>query len=208
MTQAYPLLWPMDWPRTQYQKNGFQFKRTVQGEHYARKEAWTFASARDAMMSELQRLGARDIIISSNFQLNSYGEPSKNKGTPSDQAIAVYFQLKNRPMVMASDRYTKAENNMRSITLAIQAMRQLERHGGGFMMERAFTGFAALPSPEQKRHWSTILGVPASANKEEIETAFKNLARKWHPDVAGPSGADIMADINQARDQALREVGI
>lgn len=208
MTQAYPLQWPLDWPRNSYQKEGYEFKRTVQGEHYKRRESWTFAAARDAMMNELQRLGAQDIIISSNFKLNSYGEPSKNGKTPSDQAIAVYFQLRKRPMVMASDRYSKAENNMRSITLAIEAMRQLERHGGGFMMERAFTGFAALPSPEQKRHWSIVLGVSADASGDEIDRAYKALAAEWHPDKVGPNGAGIMADINVARDQALQERNI
>ena len=49
---------------------------------------------------------------------------------------------------MACDRFDNAAANMRSLGLAIEAMRQLERHGVGTMMERAFTGFVALPAPE------------------------------------------------------------
>lgn len=206
MTQAYPLQWPEGWPRTSNKLNGNQFSRPVRGESYVRRQPWTFAAARDSMLAELNKLGARDIVVSTNFQLNSYGEPSRNRGVPSDQSIAVYFTFNKRPMVMASDRYFKAENNMRSIALAVDAMRQLERHGGGSMMERAFTGFAALPSPDQKRHWSVILGVSPTATKEEVETAYKALAKRWHPDVAGEDGASVMAEINYARDEALKDV--
>jgi hypothetical protein len=50
-------------------------------------------------------------------------------------------------MTMACDRFDNAAANMRSLGLAIEAMRQLERHGGGAMMEKAFSGFVALPPP-------------------------------------------------------------
>lgn len=203
MTQAYPLQWPAGWPRTAYKANGYFSRPSENG-----RQPWTFAAARDSMMAELRKLGAQNIIVSTNFQLNSYGEPSRNRGAPSDQSIAVYFTFNNRPMVMASDRYFKAENNMRSIALAVDAMRQLERHGGGSMMERAFTGFAALPSPSYQRPWHEVLGVPQTASRTEIEAAYKDLAFKWHPDRAGPDGAGVMADINVARDQAMQERNI
>jgi hypothetical protein len=40
--------------------------------------------------------------------------------------------------------------NMRSLALAIEGMRQVERHGGGFMLERAFTCFLAIAPPTGK----------------------------------------------------------
>ena len=51
---------------------------------------------------------------------------------------------------MAMDRFTSVAGNLRSLTLAIEAMRQLNRHGGGTMMERAFAGFVAIAPPDWK----------------------------------------------------------
>jgi hypothetical protein len=62
-----------------------------------------------------------------------------------DLGLAIYFVLNGRPLAMACDCFDIAAANMRLPGLAIEAMRRLERHGGGAMMERAFSGFAALP---------------------------------------------------------------
>jgi hypothetical protein len=109
--------------------------------------------------------------------------------------VAVYFSFKGKPMVMACDRFDNAAANMRSLGLAVEAMRQLERHGGGTMIERAFTGFTALSAP--KTAWE-IVGVPRGAAAEEIEAAYKAKAKKLHSDYG--SGADVMmAELNAAR---------
>ena len=57
---------------------------------------------------------------------------------------------------MARDAYKTVAGNMRSLTLAIEAMRQLERHGGSTMMERAFQGFAAIAPPDWKKPWREV----------------------------------------------------
>src|SRR5512137_2048618 len=44
-----------------------------------------------------------------------------------------------------------------------------------------------------------ILGVPKTATKEEIRTAYKRLAKKYHPDLNKDSGAtDKFKEINEA----------
>jgi curved DNA-binding protein CbpA len=43
-----------------------------------------------------------------------------------------------------------------------------------------------------------ILQVDAEAEDEVIQAAYRRLAQKYHPDVAGPSGAERMAAINAA----------
>jgi hypothetical protein len=202
MTTAYPLAWPEGWPRTPTaaQDRGWAFKLMNYSTGY--RQHVTFAVARDKLFDELKKLEATNVVVSSNHPTDRYGVPVESKRAVPDEGVAVYFSYRAKPMVMACDRYNNAAANMRSLGLAIEAMRQLERHGGGTMMEKAFEGFAALPSP---KHWSEILGVPRNAGADAITAAYRDRARKAHPDAGGSSAA--MAEINAARDLALREVG-
>ena len=147
------------------------------------------------------------MVLSSNFERNLRGELRPGRVRPADEGIAIYFTLRGRPLVMARDRYHRAEGNMRSLALALEAMRQLERHGGATMMDRAFAGFAALPPPAGSRPWHELLELPAGSprTREAIEAAYKRLARRHHPDQGG--SADAMAAVNLARDEGLREIG-
>jgi len=176
-----------------------------------------FNRARQLLVNELERLRARAVIISSNIPLRNDGMPHAGEAERrfDDPGIAVYFSYKGKPMVMACDRFIRPAHNMRSLGLAIEAMRQLERHGGGVMMERAFAGFTALPPPEgsqPKRPWYVVLNYSedpearADLSVEEIEARFKTLAKRRHPDVDGGS-TELMAELNEAREDAVRELG-
>ena len=55
-----------------------------------------------------------------------------------------------------------------------------------------------------------VLGVPQSATDEEIKTAYRNLARKYHPDKYRDSDlADLagekMKEINEAYDEIKKQ---
>jgi hypothetical protein len=173
MTQAFPLQWPDGWPRrpAEQRNRGYQFRKK-------RSDGWgtdmvTFAPARDKLFEEIQRLGARNPVVSSNHPTDRYGVPTESKRRVADEGVGVYFTLKGKQVAMACDRFDNAAANMRSLGLGIEAMRQLERHGGGTMVELAFTGFAALPPP--KSCWD-VLGVPPGSSKEEVERAFREKA--------------------------------
>ena len=66
----------------------------------------------------------------------------------------------------------------------------------------AFAGFVALPAPPSC--WE-ILGLADTATPHQVQSAFRTLARRAHPDTGG-STAD-MAALNSARDEALRRIG-
>ena len=203
MTEVYPLQWPAGWPRTPAHKredSRHRFSRMNVGGR-AGREPWSFVAARDALYDELGRLARGAIVMSTNFPPSRHGVPTEGRRRPDDQGVAVYFQLAGKPTVMACDMHERAEENMRSLTLAIEAMRALERHGGGTMMNRAFEGFAQIEAPGAK-HWSSILGVPATATADEIQTAFRKLAPSRHPDAGGSEA--MMAELNVARDAGLK----
>lgn len=204
MTQAYPLAWPDGWPRTperELQNSRYRFKRPGVGG----RAPWTFGAARDELYAELRRLKAEHIVVSSNFKIDRRtGLALEGDRRPKDQGIAAYFVLNKRSMVMACDVHQRAEENMRSLALAIDAMRQLERHGGGRMMERAFSGFEALPPPSKgaEKAWWEVLGVSERATAEEIEAAFRHRAKMAHPDQGGTTAA--MQELLDARNKAHR----
>jgi hypothetical protein len=155
----------------------------------------SLARARSLLREELLRIGGH-VVISCNHQ------PGAEYRRVADEGVAVYFVRDGRPMAMACDRFTNAAANMRSLALAIEALRQLERHGGGTMRERAFAGFVALPPP--KSHWD-VLGLQPGATAGEIQRAWREKAAFAHPDRQGGSTA-AMAELNAARDAALDEV--
>lgn len=198
MTQAFPLAWPQGWPRTPIEKRG-------DGSQFSRPHPnppWTWAGALDRLDREIDLLRASSVVVSSNFERDLRGNLRPGRLRPADQGIALYFTLRAKPKVMACDRFVKAEHNMRSLTLAIDAMRALERHGGGVMMERAFEGFAAIGAPGAKDWW-LVLGVAPTASVAEIEDAYRKLARERHPDKVGGSEA-AMSELNLARDAARK----
>jgi hypothetical protein len=205
---AYPLQWPDGWPRSRGRKSG-QFGKQEQrnndsGYSWKQKTDITMADAMKRVKVELDRLGiniADDSIISTNLKLNLSGLPRGDQGEPSDPGVAVYFQKKTGPMrVIAIDAYHRVRDNLAAIAATLEAMRAIERHGGAQILERAFTGFAALTAPGE--NWWDVLEVRPDATPDIIEMNFRRLARDRHPDRGGSH--DAMSDLNEAREAALK----
>lgn len=206
MADAFPLAWPDGWPRTPVADRidgQHHFKRPDRTKGYGTKP-WTFAAARLALIEEIFRLPSlQQAVVSSNWPLDRQGHARADARRPADQGIAIYFTRRGKQFALACDRYVRAEENMRSLTLALEAMRQLERHGGGVMMEKAFAGFVALPAPPSC--WEILDIEPSAATAADIQSAFRRKARAAHPDAGGSTTA--MATLNAARDEAMRKVG-
>jgi hypothetical protein len=120
-----------------------------------------------------------------------------------DPGVAVYFTLKGKAMAMARDRYRTVWENIKSLILAIDAMRSIERHGGSTMMERAFSGFAALTPPDWKKPWREVFGVKPEWSGD-IASLYREKARQRHPDAGGSDM--LMAELNVAYAEAKREL--
>jgi hypothetical protein len=167
--EAYPLTWPPGRPRA------------------PRHEIALFKTALGAAIRHVQRevklLGGRELVISSNLPLRRDGAPTLRAGHISDIGVAVYFELKKKPMCFACDRWNKVEDNMQAIGKTIEALRGIDRWGSGQMVEQAFTGFIALPAPEQP--WQ-VLGLDTSTpTPDQVNAAYRRLASEHHPDRGG-----------------------
>ncbi len=197
--EAYPLQWPEGWPRMPSWKR--ESDRKFAGSVYG----LAMGRARDQLLAELHRLGARDVVISSNVALRRDGLPYADQRKIEDPGVAVYFTLKKRPMCMARDAYESVAGNLRSLGLAIEAMRQLERHGGSTMMEKAFAGFAALAPPSWKKPWREVFGVQPDW-RGDIASLYREKAKSRHPDAGGSD--TLMAELNVAYAEAKLDLGI
>lgn len=190
--QAYPLTWPSGRQRTPHsQRKSSRFKVP-------------FGQARDQLLDELQRMGARDVIVSTDVPLKRDGLPYAD-GDPNDPGCAIYFNRGKRPFVIACDTYSSLKDNVRAVGATVEALRTIERHGGSGLMEQAFTGFAALPPARAAEpSWWKTLGITPEATLFEIEEAHLRLVEQHHPDVTG-GDHETMARINRARDIAREE---
>lgn len=186
--QSYPLSWPPGFPRKQHRESGL------------------FKASFDTALGNVQRslkLFASDsgkklehAIMSSNITLTNE--------RPADPGVAVWFEWDGMQVCIPVDRYDTPAKNLQAIHHILEARRVELRHGTLALVRASLTGFLALPAPPGK-HWRDILQVTANPTRDVIEAQYKRLARDRHPDAGG--SADAMAELNSARDTALKEIG-
>lgn len=210
---AHPLSWPAGWKRTDPSARSygrFSTSKTNGSNAWRSKENITIAGAVRRLREELARMGVRDddMVLSSNLKLRLDGLPRADQTQPADPGAAVYWTdpWTGAARCMAIDRYTRVAQNIAALAATIDAMRAIERHGGAVVLERAFTGFTALPAPGAVQDWQSVLelGDLLQPTREDVEKAYRRLASKHHPDRGGDSAR--MAEINKAREQALKEI--
>lgn len=202
MTQAYPLAWPLGWPRTDDRQFGHFTSRSNSG--WDKKVSLHQATSR--VMDEIGRFTKRgktwrippdSVVISTDLQVRkSDGLPKSGQRQPDDPGVAVYFELDGKPQVIPCDRYTKIEQNLAAVAATLAALRTLERHGSG-IMERAFTGFQALPHLA-KDPWYVVLGVPENAPHDVVQKQYRLLRSTYHTDNAESGDADQFGRVMDA----------
>ncbi|XAI96287.1 molecular chaperone [Microcystis phage Mae-JY30] len=192
MTHPYPLAWPPHIPRWKGVRDNGQFRTSL-------------PSAMDNVETSL-RLFARDsgevikgVVLSSNVTLG--------QNRPDDPGVAVWFEWDEMQVCIPVDRYGKVEANLQAIHLILEARRVELRHGTLALVRASLAGFSALPAPGAKKPWREVLELDRPAvTARDIESRFKAFAKQRHPDMPGGS-AEKMAELNAARDEALREIG-
>lgn len=194
---AYPLAWPTGKPRT-------PAAARKAGKFSHRGSDLTVAVAAGRVEDELQKLNARWPLISSNVELTLSGRPRSGQREPEDRGVCVYFHLGGKPFAMACDRYLSVADNLAAIAAHLDATRTQERHGVATAAE-TLMAFQALPAPGGA-HWTAVLGLTReTATPESIKGAHRSLLSGAHPDQGGSH--DRMAEINAARDAALKDIG-
>lgn len=217
MIEAYPLTWPAGWPRSTTLKsaNFSKGERQYGGNtSWVRQRSLSISDGLNRVLSELSKLGIdrQDIIISTNVPTRLDGMPRSGASEPQDHGVAAYWQdSKGQKRVMAIDRYDRVADNLAAIAATLDALRAIERHGGGQILDRAFTGFTALPAPgsiapHPDDNWREVLGVPGCDDFAKANAAYLRLRSLHHPDKS-TGNKDEFYRVNRAIAAAELELG-
>jgi len=190
MTLAYPLQWPPHIQRTN---------------HFDQKWGAFQVSPSTAiidLLNEIERSGGINPVISTNMGARKNGLPYISGIQPDDCGVAVYFTRKGQQICIPCDTYDKVWKNIRAIGLSIKDMRGPEKRGCAEITNQAFSGFTALPPPDQMsvittpvaKQWWEILNVNQDTPIAVCETAWKALVRN-----NGGGSVELNAAIEQAR---------
>jgi hypothetical protein len=209
--EAYPLTWPERWPKPKYRERArFSGYSTVESKtdgkpsSYKRTREHTIEEARVYLFAELGRLGASNTILSSNLRLRADGNPVSGQRMPDDPSIAVYFQLRGKPFVLACGKWDRAQDNIWAIAKHVDALRGQERWGVG-SIEQAFRGYTALPETSSGSSWWTVLGVTINATPEQVKDAWRAKVKLHHPDNGSEPNHEKMVEVNRAYEQATAQ---
>lgn len=186
--EAYPLSWPNSWPRT------IRPERARFGDH-------SVGYARNLVLDELRKLGAKNVVISSNMTLRLDGLLRSGQREPEDSGVAVYFILNGFEQCFPCDRWDKVSHNLWAIQKSIEALRGLERWGAKDMVKAAFSGFKALPSPDMitpmvPQYFQSV------EDENHLRERYKRLAKELHPDKGGD--AVEFSEMKRQYDQVKR----
>ncbi len=182
--KAFPLSWPENWPRAKSRS------RSKFGNH-------SVAQCATAIESEIRMLGARDLIISSNLRARLAGMPTLEGRDPG---VAIYFKFKEKLCVLACDSWNLPYENLWAIAKHIEALRGQGRWCVG-SLEQAFRGYTAIPEKTGgPLPWWQVLGLEQTASQADIKAAYRELAKKAHPDTGGTH--ELFTQLQEAYCQA------
>lgn len=188
LVSAYPLEWPAGFQRAKRRREP-KFQR------------WTLKYCKDEITRELRLFSAQKVIVSTNQDVRIDGGFYARTRRLDDPGAAVYFTKGGEQLVIACDSFYELEDNLHAIARTINAMRQMERDGSSEILKQAFRGFKALPETAGGGGWWKVLDVSVNASAEQINEAYRKLAKEHHPDNGGD--ANMFNIITRAKEQAL-----
>lgn len=194
MYQAYPLQWPVGYRRTNpTSRTDSRFEQTMD-------------KVQQFLRTEISRLNGGDLngvnlIVSTNIPLRKDGYLFADmlRDKLEDPGAAIYFKHKGKHISMCCDQYLRVWENLYALAKGIEAIRGMQRWGVSDFIDRAFTGFAALPesTTSETEIWESFGFSRKPATLSEVEVAYKSLVKKYHPDSPGGGDKDMFIHLTE-----------
>lgn len=167
----------------------------------------------------VQELGGVELRVTTNCTDEEWDKRSpRPNGAP---AVAAWFRnpRSGKVFCVACDRWEDLTGNMRAIVRVLEAWVEIGKVTSQAVFNLVVNTFAEpgtgwgqnrnKPEPEPKpepkpqpqtgpRMWYVVLGVSPSATPDDVDEAYRKLARKHHPDRGGDEAT--MKEINNAYD--------
>lgn len=184
-------------------ENPLQWKPHIEKTKNRKKSQFKSKSASFAsieLVKQLRLMGAKNCVITSNMILTKDKSRFMSmQPNIEDTGVSVFFELKGQSKVMQIDLYDKVEDNMWAIYKSVEALRGLNRWGGAQIMDGMFTGFNALPSPDQVTN-NSIAYFSDCHSKEQARERYLRLAKELHPDLH-PESAEEFKEMKRQYEQ-------
>ena len=189
-------------------------KETPDDEQQAGPFRANYANTLDKLEYELKKIQAEHVVVEAYFsrsQIRNDGWPM-SKANPSRSGVVLSFTAKGRELSFPCDTYQTFDDNLRAITLALEALRAVDRYGVTQHAEQ-YKGWAKLPpAPKTMRAndaltFLALFSHVAIVDGESADKAYREAARKLHPDNQHTGNAHQFHLLQQAKEALQKELG-
>lgn len=170
------------------------------------------------MERELAHLGAKSAVIEADCDETEIRNDGRLRSTARmrSQGVILSFVSKHGPLSYPCDTFTRWEDNLRAIVLAMAALRAVDRYGVTKRGEQ-YRGWKQLPGgsePIAAAEWPNVDAAFLWLRKvggefgtvATLTEVYRAAARKSHPDSGGTT--DLMSKVNRARDYIEQNGGV
>lgn len=178
----------------------------------------TYKQTLDLLERELRHLSAKQIVIQTYHYADDIrldGLPRASARVPPNPGVILSFNSKHGPLSYPCDTFTRWEDNLRAIALALEALRTVDRYGVTKTGEQ-YKGWTALPPADKKtieQAAAEFLAVYYPGSASDIlstpiafQTAYREAARKLHPDTGG--NHNVFVELQQHAEVLKRRHGL
>jgi len=124
---------------------------------------------------------------------------------PSHPGVILTFDSKHGPLSYHTDRYTEFQDNVRAIVLSLEALRKVDRYGVSKEGSQ-YAGYKRLPPAGEatkrittadeaatfiEKQFPEVTAAQILSSSPLFETAYRQSARRLHPDHGGDNDAWI-----------------
>lgn len=174
----------------------------------------SYTDTESLLRRELRMLGAKQVVIQLDLpesKIRRDGMPYAD-ARPVSAGVILSFESPKGSLSFPCDRFDRWQDNLRAVALALEALRKVDRYGVTRQNEQ-YRGWAKLGGPadaigfasagEAANYIGRFIDWLPSMVLMDVHSAFRQAARKVHPDVEGGS-AEEFKRLVMARDLILK----